>query len=285
MDIAVLIEQRLAELKLGQKDLARAADVPESYISQLLTRRKAPPAPTRTDIYEKMERCLKLAPGQLSTLAEAQRLELIRRDLGEEPQPLFPEVRALVLRKCKPDRLPAVKAAFERQPFGELERLVIRAMLDVTRPVARQELENEHWLRMMARLSTRSYEETRVLVLEFLDTESTAVSVESCASFLEPLIKAWDIDLVTFDLEIILNHAVPTGDVKRFGFMEKEVEPPFRGEPGLEDFLKDESMSGTATADEIAFLQSLRFNGKRPTALYYYRELQNLRDPLHFRPR
>jgi len=28
----------------------------------------------------------------------------------------------------------------------------------------------------------------------------------------------------------------------------------------------------------------LRFKGKRPTPLYYYRELQNLRDPLHFAP-
>ncbi|MGB6718099.1 MAG: hypothetical protein WBE47_14215, partial [Candidatus Acidiferrales bacterium] len=27
----------------------------------------------------------------------------------------------------------------------------------------------------------------------------------------------------------------------------------------------------------------LRFKGKHPTALYYYRELQNLRDPLSFR--
>jgi len=27
----------------------------------------------------------------------------------------------------------------------------------------------------------------------------------------------------------------------------------------------------------------LRFRGKRPSGLYYYRELQNLRDPLHFR--
>jgi hypothetical protein len=27
----------------------------------------------------------------------------------------------------------------------------------------------------------------------------------------------------------------------------------------------------------------LRFKGKIPTPLYYYRELQNLRDPLHFR--
>jgi hypothetical protein len=35
--------------------------------------------------------------------------------------------------------------------------------------------------------------------------------------------------------------------------------------------------------EEIEFLKKLRFNGKRPTPLYYYRELQNLRDPLHFR--
>jgi hypothetical protein len=285
MDIAVLIEQRLTELGLDQKALARAAEVTESYVSQLLTRRKAPPAPARTDIYEKMERFLRLSPGHLTSLADAQRRELVKRDLGDEPPPLFPEVRALVLRKCKLDRLPAVKAAFERHPYGELERLVIRAMLDVTRPVARQELENEHWLRMMARLSGRSYEEARVLVLEFLDSENSAVSVESCTTFLDPLIKSWDIDLVTFDLEIVLNHAVPTGDVKRFGFMEKAVEPPFRGEPGLEDFLNDHSMSETATEDEIEFLRSLRFNGKRPTALYYYRELQNLRDPLHFKPR
>ncbi len=30
------------------------------------------------------------------------------------------------------------------------------------------------------------------------------------------------------------------------------------------------------------FLKSLRFEEKRPTPLYYYRELQNLRDPLNF---
>jgi hypothetical protein len=42
-------------------------------------------------------------------------------------------------------------------------------------------------------------------------------------------------------------------------------------------------VSGDATEQEIDFLKKLRFNGKRPTPLYYYRELQNLRDPLHFR--
>jgi hypothetical protein len=53
--------------------------------------------------------------------------------------------------------------------------------------------------------------------------------------------------------------------------------------PGLIEFLKDASLNRDATKDEIDFLNSLRFRGRRPTALYYYRELQNLRDPLHFR--
>src|SRR2546430_665331 len=54
-------------------------------------------------------------------------------------------------------------------------------------------------------------------------------------------------------------------------------------EPGLQEFLQDSSLSGTATAKEVEFLKRLKFQGQRPTPLYYYRELQNLRDPLHFR--
>ena len=45
MDLSLVIRQRLEEFGLEQRDLARAAQVTESYISQLLTRRKSPPAP------------------------------------------------------------------------------------------------------------------------------------------------------------------------------------------------------------------------------------------------
>ena len=55
-------------------------------------------------------------------------------------------------------------------------------------------------------------------------------------------------------------------------------------EPGLEQFLKDPSLSGDATAEEIEFLKALKFKEKQPSPIYYYRELQNLRDPLHFPP-
>ncbi|PYT48586.1 MAG: XRE family transcriptional regulator, partial [Acidobacteria bacterium] len=48
MDVCLVIKQRLEELGLEQKDLATAAEVTESYISQLMTRKKLPPAPDRT---------------------------------------------------------------------------------------------------------------------------------------------------------------------------------------------------------------------------------------------
>jgi len=61
----------------------------------------------------------------------------------------------------------------------------------------------------VARLSHRSYEEMRVGILEFLDTDLFNVSIENCASFLDPVIEFWDIDLATFGLEVVLNRRVP----------------------------------------------------------------------------
>ncbi len=205
MDVCLVIKQRLEELGLEQRELAAAAEVTESYISQLLTRKKAPPAPDRTDIYDKMGRFLKLPNGQLSQLADLQRKEELKRKLVEPPTPLFKEVRELILRKCQPDSEKQIRAIFEKQPFGELERLVTQKILDVVKRVAKEELESENWLHLVARLSSRSYEEMRVIILEFLDTDVFNVSVENCVSFLEPLIESWDIDLATFGMEIVLN--------------------------------------------------------------------------------
>ena len=283
MDVPFVILRRLEELGLEQQELARAAHVTESYISQLLTRRKAPPAPNRTDIYDRMDKFLKLPSGELAKLADLQRREELKRELGDDPAPLFHEVRELILRKCNPEQQEHVRAIFEKQPFGELERLVTQTLLDVVKRVAKDELENDYWLRMVARLSRRSYEEMRVVVLEFLDTDIFHVSAENCVSFLDPLIESWDIDLATFGLEIVLNHSVVPGQAKRFEFVEREAEQPVSEEPGLQEFLQDSSLSGTATAKEVEFLKRLKFQGQRPTPLYYYRELQNLRDPLHFR--
>ena len=283
MDVSLVIKHRLEELGVEQRDLASAAQVTESYISQLLTRKKAPPAPNRTDIYDKMGQFLKLPKGELAKLADLQRHEELRRKLADPPTPLFREVRELVLRKCKPDKQKQIRAIFEKQPFGELERLVTQKLLDVVKRVVKEELESENWVRLVGRLSNRSYEEMRVAILEFLDTDIFDVSIENCVAFLDPLIESWDIDLATFGVEIVLNRRVAPGRPKKFEFVEREPEPTFNQEPGLTKFLQDASLSGDAIEEEIEFLKKLRFKGKRPTPLYYYRELQNLRDPLHFR--
>jgi transcriptional regulator with XRE-family HTH domain len=282
VDVSLLIRHRLSELGLDQKDLAAAAQVTESYISQLLARKKAPPAPARTDIYEKIGQFLKLPAGELSRLADVQRKQELKKKIAEPPAPLFKACRELILRKCDPERRTEVRRIFEKETFGELERLVTQKILDVAQGLARDELRSEEWLRLMAQLSERSNEQMRVGILEFLDTDVFHVSVENCVAFLDPMIDSWDIDLKTFRIEIILNGRLAPSTVKRFEFGEIAAEDGFGIEPGFEQFVNDKSLSGDATEEEIEFLKMLKFKGRRPSPLYYYRELQSLRDPLHF---
>jgi transcriptional regulator with XRE-family HTH domain len=282
VDVSLLIKQRLNELGLDQRDLAAATQVTDSYISQLLTRRKPPPAPGRTDIYEKIGEFLRLPAGELSKLADLQRQEELKKRVTEPPRPLFQQCRDLILRKCEPERRNELRRIIEKEPFGELERLVTQKLLDVSQGVAKEELRSEEWLRLMAQLSGRSYQQMRVAILEFLDSDVFNISVDNCVSFLDPMIESWHIDLKTFALEIVLNRRLAPGAVKRFEFAEQEPQESFAIEAGFARFLNDKSLSSDATGEEIEFLKALKFRGKHPSAIYYYRELQNLRDPLHF---
>jgi transcriptional regulator with XRE-family HTH domain len=242
VDVALVIRQRLDEMGLEQRDLARAARVTESYVSQLLTGKKAPPAPHRTDIYDRLDRFLKLPAGELAKVAARARADELQRKLGDAPEALFPAVREVIVRTCRAEQARQISAILERQPFGELERLVVRKLLEVAGIAA-----------AAFHLTARH------------------------AAVLEARIESWSIDLATFALDVVPRRREP----RRFEFVERNAAP----EPGLEKFLADPSLSGSASAAELEFLKSLRFHGRRPTALYYYRELQNLRDPLHFERR
>ena len=282
MDVSQLVQQKLIELGLEQRDLADAAEVTESYISQLLSRKKMPPAPERTDIYDKLGRLLRLPAGKLAGLADVQRKQELKKKIQSPPAPLFREVRELLLEKCRRDKRRQVRSIFEKESFGDLERLITQKLLDVVNTVAREELKRQNWLRIVARESGRSYKQMRVAVLEFLDADVFNITPDSCIAFLDPLIVSWDVDLASFGLEIVLNRKIAPAHLKKFEFV--EAGEPSDKEPGLQEFLKDRSLSGDATPQEVEFLKQLRSqNGRQATALYYYRELQNLRDPLHFR--
>jgi len=280
VDVSLAIRRRLEELGLEQKGLARAARVTESYVSQLLARKKAPPAPARTDIYDKMDRYLKLPRGELARIASAQRKELLDRQFGAERAPLYRDVRALILRKCVPAGREPMRAIFEQQSFGEMERLVAGKVLDLVKRVILPELDHDAWLRRLAGLAARSEEERRVAVLDFLDTDLFGITGAQCDTFLDPLVMSWDLDLATFALDVRLNQRMAAEPRRRFEFIERTATEE---EPGFRDFLHDRTLSGSATGEELEFLKRLRFRHRRPTALYYYRELQGLRDPIHFR--
>ena len=283
MNFSDLVRSRLAKLGYGQKDLAKAVQVTDSYISQLLTRKKAPPHRDRTDIYKKMETFLKLRPGDLARRVEIERTEEARRKLAEAPEPLFREFRDLVLRKCAPVKRDEVRAIFQGQPFGTLERLVTQTLLNMVQRIARQELDSENWIRLAARVGGQSHEEMRVIVLEFLDTDVFQVSNENCVVFLDPLVESWDIDLNSLRIEIMLNGDLVDDADRTFAFVEREPTEDLDPGSGLTEFLNDPQLDSHVTEGEIRLLRSHRFGGKRPTKLYYYRALQNLRDPLHFR--
>lgn len=283
MNFVTLVKSRLATLGCAQKDLAQAAQVADSYISQLLTRKRAPPAPDRTDIYPKMEAFLRLEPGTLGRLAGIERTEELKHRLGQSPEPLFHGFRDLILGKCVAQKREEVRAVFERHPFGTLERLITRTLLDAVQRVARQELDSENWIRLAARVGSRSHEEMRVMVLEFLDTDIFHVSRENCVAFMDPLVESWDIDLDSLRVDIALNRRLVVDSQRRFEFVEMERLDDSDERYGFAEFLEDTRLSRDITESETRLLRHHRFHGKRPTKLYYHRALQNLRDPLHYR--
>lgn len=282
MGVAIAVRKRLEALGLEQKDLAAAAGVTESYVSQLLRARKLPPDPLRTDLYKRMDRFLKLPVGALGRLAGMERRQ--QQEVNGGVPPMFDDVRALVIEKCASIRRAQIKTIVAQQPFGELERLVTQTLLDVSHDVARAELDNIRWIRKIANSSRRSDQEMRLATISFLETDVYHLTSDHCTSFLRPLVKSWDVDLSTFAIVVVIDHPAPGDPTRRFAMIEQPA-VPVDGQSGFRAFRADPVLSALVTDDELVFLRGLPLGRRQGTALYYYRELQNLRDPLHFAAR
>lgn len=282
MTVSEIIKNRLVQLEYEQRDLAAAIEVTPSFISQLLNQKKKLPSPDRTDIYKKIEKFLKLPKGDLSKLAELQRIHELKQKFEHPSVPLFGEVRELVLRKCKSEKTNQLRHIFEKEGFGEMERIVTQKLLDVTKSIVKEEWKNENWVRLVARRNEKSYAQMRTIVLEFLEADIFSLSIQNSTYLLDPLIKDWDIDLVTFHMSVNVNPTLAKEQLRKFAFVEIGDDTPQEDERGLKNFLRNKSLSQGITEEETEFLRRLKFNEKRPTALYYHRELQNLRDPFHF---
>src|SRR5436190_3977521 len=150
MDFAFVVRQRLEELGLDQRKLAAASGVTESYISQLLGGKKLPPLPNRTDLYDKMSHLLGLPRGELARLAALQHHQVVDRTWRPAPKPRLGPMRELILRKCRPSSQASIRAIFEKEPFGYLEQLITRTMIEVVRDEARPHADDPKWVRSLA---------------------------------------------------------------------------------------------------------------------------------------
>src|SRR5437016_13854935 len=116
MDVCVVIKQRLRELGFEQRDLATAAEVTESYISQLLTGKKLPPEPGRTDIYDKI--------GKFET-SERQALKAGRASAQRGIKEKLGPTQAIVQRSSRADS-PQVRARQRGPNTGDFREATLR---------------------------------------------------------------------------------------------------------------------------------------------------------------
>src|SRR5437867_9638830 len=97
-----------------------------------------PATSERTDIYDKLGRALKLPAGKLAGLADLQRGQELKKKIQTSPLALFREVRELLLQKCKAAKRTQFRAIFEKEPFGELERLITQTLLEVVKVLVKR---------------------------------------------------------------------------------------------------------------------------------------------------
>jgi len=89
MDLALFTRNRLKQLRMGPRDLARATRMTESYIAHFLTPNRLQTASNPTDMHDQLERVLKLPQGQLAKLADLQCREYLKKRLGDRPSALL----------------------------------------------------------------------------------------------------------------------------------------------------------------------------------------------------
>src|SRR5438552_843197 len=93
--VGQLLRRRLRELKRTPRELAEAVQVSEDYMADLVSGRRRPPAPGRSDLYTPMTKFLRLHRNDLPTCArDAARAQHMQTapSLGTAPLVVVPVV-------------------------------------------------------------------------------------------------------------------------------------------------------------------------------------------------
>jgi hypothetical protein len=203
--VGQLVRRRLRELGRTQRELAEALELPETFVADLVAGRRRPPAPGESDLYDGMTRFLRLHRNDLALCARTERgaTSVARRRPTRR-------VRQVLFALCAPDRARVIGRRLSRTGGAELEHLIVDRLLGVAKGFARRQLEDEFGIRVAARRAGLTLAERRMRLLEFLDVTPATLTVGDFADFMQPRLGAWDIDLETRAMRIVLRSAEPT---------------------------------------------------------------------------
>ncbi len=197
--VSQLVRRRLRELKRTPLELAEAVKVSEAYMSDLVAGRRPPPAPGRTDLYVPMAKFLRLHRNDLPTCA---RVERAQEGVGRRRPD--PQVWNLVLELCDPARQRSLARRPAKGDGADLPAVIVGRLLEVAQGFVRRQLEDEVGLRVAATRDGCTYLEARMRLLEFLDVGADSLTAGDCEEFVVPRIAAWDIELETRAMRIVL---------------------------------------------------------------------------------
>lgn len=207
--VGELIKERLKETERSVEELAEVAEVPTEYITQLISGRRRPPLPARTDIYEKMTRFLGLGRNDLAMCASAERANSTKDVWGPDAE----EIRKQLLALCEPETAQQLERRAKRDDTEMPD--VLQRVLGVIQGSVRRMLDDPIGLRIAAVQGGLSFVTLRLRVLDFLDATPDTLSQENMTNFVRPRISMWEIDLATGVLRVVLTPHEPPEQNRR----------------------------------------------------------------------
>jgi hypothetical protein len=202
--VGELVRRRLRELKRSPRELAEAVQVSETYIADLVAGRRVPPAPSRMDVYAPMTKFLKLHRNDLPTCAKAE-----RDGTTKSRRRPHPEVRRQMLDLAEPVRARTLMRKLTRKDGVGLERLIVGRLLEIAQGFVRRQLDDDVGIRIAATRDGCTYLERRMKLMEFLDVTPEGLGPADSDEFVRPRISAWDIDLDSHAMKIVLRSQEP----------------------------------------------------------------------------
>jgi transcriptional regulator with XRE-family HTH domain len=198
VSVGELLRRRLKETKRTLEELAEAVEVPPEYVADLISGKRRPPLPGRTDIYERMTRFLGLGRTDLAACATAERASTkAKKAVGPEAA-----VQRALLDICDPN----TAKELERRAKKDTAELIdfIQRLVDVAQASVRRTLDDPIALRLAATKNGTGYIPMRLRVLEFLDATPATLTMADLSNWVLPKIARWEVDFTTGVLRVIL---------------------------------------------------------------------------------